>query len=52
MAVMAHERAARALRDGSTPARKAVVEDEDHAFFQPRRELAHPGLRDEADSLS
>src|SRR5688572_18933955 len=49
MPVMAHERSRRALRVIVLAARKAVIDDENDALFEPRRDFAHPAARDEAD---
>src|SRR3954452_19722313 len=48
MAVMAHERAGRALWMVILAARKAGVENEDRPFLEALAELAHAGLGDEA----
>src|SRR5258706_16165701 len=49
MAVVAHQRARRALRVVILAAWKAVVDDQRHASLQALRDAAHPGARDEVD---
>ena len=50
VAVVAHQRAHRALRMVVLVARKAVVDDEDRAVLQALAERAHPGAAPQARS--